>query len=92
MKSYSIQGTITGINSAERKINPTSDTGALKVIHLEDKIQIVINGKLAYNNFNSIPTGKKTVLAWGPFGQLNVATEVVAGEAVISRLPTVSDD
>lgn len=91
-ESYSIQGTITGINNAEGKIYLTSDTGALKVIHLEDKIQIVINGKLAYNNFNSIPTGKKTILAWGPFGQLHVATEVVAGEATISRLTSVSDD
>ncbi len=91
-ESYSVQGTITGINSADRKIYFTDHTGALKVIHLEDEIQIVINGKLAYNNFNSIPTGKKTVVAWGPFGQLHVATEVVVGEAAISRLTPVSDD
>ena len=91
-ESDSMQGTITGINSMEGKIYLTSDTGALKVIHPEDKIQIVINGKLAYNNFSSIPTGKKTILAWGPFGQLHVTTEVVAGEATISRLTPVSDD
>lgn len=91
-ESYSIQGTVTGINNAARKIYLTSDTGALKVIDIEDKIEIVINGKLAYNNFSSIPTGKKTILAWGPFDQLHVATQVVAGEATIGRLTPVSDD
>ncbi len=91
-ENRSLQGTITGINSVGSKIYLTSSDGALKVIDAEEKIQIVINGKLAYNKFNSIPTGRKAVIAWGPFGQLHIALEVVSGEAVIEQLTSVGDD
>jgi hypothetical protein len=70
----------------------TSEDGSLKVINLEKKIEIVINGNLAYNGLNDIPTGKKAVLAWGPFDQLHVATEVVSGDATVVALAPVSDD
>jgi hypothetical protein len=91
-QARSLRGTITGVNKATNNIYLTSEEGSLKVIHLENKIEIVINGNLAYNGLNSVPTGKKAILAWGPFDQLHIATEVVAGEAVVSGLTSVSDD
>ena len=88
----SLRGTITGVNKPENSIYLTSEDGSLKVINLEKKIEIVINGNLAYNGLNDIPTGKKAVLAWGPFDQLHVATEVVSGDATVVALAPVSDD
>ncbi len=91
-ENRSLRGTITSVNGVAGRIYVTTDEGASKVIHLKDKIEIVINGKLAYNGFSSIPTGRKVVLAWGPFGQIHIASEVVVGEAVINRLTSVSRD
>ncbi|HPO04562.1 MAG TPA: S-layer homology domain-containing protein [Bacillota bacterium] len=94
-ESRSLQGTISSVNSSDRNIYLSICSlgeNSAKIIHLEDNIQIVINGKLSYNDLSSIPIGKKAVLAWGPYGQLHISTEVVVSKAVIGSLTPLSKE
>ena len=63
----SYQGTIVSVDTFNNKIMMTQSDGTVRVIQINPKSQIVINGKVNYNGLTGIGTGSVAVVAWGAF-------------------------
>jgi hypothetical protein len=63
----SYRGTIVSVDSYNNKIMMTQSDGTVRVIQINPKSQIVINGKVNYNGLTGISTGSVAVVAWGAF-------------------------
>lgn len=63
----SCRGTIVSVDSFNNKIMMTQSDGSGKVIQINPKTQIVINGKVNYNGLSGITAGSAAVVAWGAF-------------------------
>ena len=67
----SFRGTIASVDSGNSKIMMTQSDGTGRMIQINPKTQIVINGKVNYNGLGGISTGSTAVVAWGAFYDLN---------------------
>jgi len=79
-ESRSYQGVITKVDGASRALTLSQGTKAFRIIHIADSTEIFADG--VRTSFQSLPTGKAVVVAWGPFGQVHVATapQVFSGQ------------
>lgn len=84
------QGTITGVNEASDQIYLTMNDGSARVIDLSDNVEIVYNGLAAYNSLESIESGRDAIIAWGPFGQIHITTELFQGKGKVDDVSSVS--
>jgi hypothetical protein len=90
-ENRSYQGTITGVNATTGKIFMTLADGSAKVIEVQDKVQIVIDGEVAYNGLSKLQGSPKAIVAWGPFQQIHITTKVLLAEGTINQLNALSD-
>lgn len=67
----SYRGTIISVDIYNNKIMMTGSDGTGRVIQINPKTQIVINGKVNYNGLAGIGTGTAVVVAWGSFYDQN---------------------
>lgn len=67
----SYRGTIVSVDSYNNKIMMTQSDGTGRVIQINPKTQIVINGKVNYNGLTGIGTDTAAVVAWGAFYDQN---------------------
>lgn len=63
----SYRGTIVSTDIYNSKIMLTQSDGTARVIQINPKTQIVIDGKVNYNGLAGIGTGTAAVIAWGAF-------------------------
>ena len=63
----SYRGTIVSVDPFNYKLMMTQSDGTGRVIQINPKTQIVINGKVNYNGLTGIGTGSTAVVAWGAF-------------------------
>lgn len=63
----SYRGTIVSVDSYNSKIMMTQSDGSGRVIQINPKTQIVINGKVNYNALKGIEINSAAVVAWGAF-------------------------
>lgn len=63
----SYRGTIVSVDSINNLIMMTQSDGTARVIQINAKTQIVIDGKLNYNGLKGMKTGVSSVVAWGAF-------------------------
>ena len=63
----SYRGIIVSADKYNDKIMMTQSDGTARVIQINPKTQIVINGKVNYNGLGGIATGSTGVVAWGAF-------------------------
>ncbi len=89
----SYRGTIVSVDSYNNKIMMTQSDGAGRVIQVNPKTQIVINGKVNYNGLTGIGTGTAAVVAWGAFYdpnddafQLHVITKTQARTGLLTGI------
>jgi len=66
-EAQSYRGTIVSVDKFNNKIMMTQSDGTARVIHINPKTQIVIDGKVNYNGLAGIHTGSAAVVAWGAF-------------------------
>lgn len=66
-ETQSYRGTVVSVNSFQNKLMMTQSDGTGRVIQINPKTQIVINGKVNYNGLAGIGTGTTAVVAWGAF-------------------------
>lgn len=67
----SYRGAVVSVDSYNSKIMMTQTDGTGRVIQINPKTQIVINGKVNYNGLTGIGTGMASVVAWGAFYDQN---------------------
>lgn len=65
--------------------------GSARVVDVEDKVAIVIDGEVAYNGLSKIQSGQNAIVAWGPFNQIHISTKVLRGEATVNQIIPLSD-
>ena len=63
----SCRGTIVSVDTYNNRIMMTQSDGTAKVIQVNPKSQIVIDGKVNYNGLGGITAGTAAVVAWGAF-------------------------
>jgi hypothetical protein len=63
----SYRGKIVSVDTYQNKLMMTQSDGTGRVIQINPKTQIVINGKVNYNGLAGISTGTSAVVAWGAF-------------------------
>jgi len=63
----SYRGIIVSVDKYNNKIMMTQSDGTARVIHINPKTQIVIDGKVNYNGIAGIGTDMAAVVAWGAF-------------------------
>ncbi len=63
----SYRGTVVSVDTFQHKLMMTQSDGTGRVIQINPKTQIVINGKVNYNGLAGISTGTTAVVAWGAF-------------------------
>lgn len=63
----SYRGSIVSVDTYQSKIMMTQSDGTGRVIQINPKTQIVINGKVNYNGLAGIGAGSTAVVAWGAF-------------------------
>lgn len=81
----SYRGTIVSVDSYQNKIMMTQSDGSGKVIQINPKTQIVINGKVNYNGLSGIPAGSPAVVAWGAFYEQDSPKDHVLQLHVITK-------
>jgi len=87
----SYRGTIVSVDTYNNKIMMTQSDGTGRVIQINPKTQIVINGKVNYNGLGSISTGSTAVVAWGAFygtDQNNESSDSVLQLIIETKLQT----
>lgn len=67
----SYRGTIVSVDNNQHKIMMTQSDGTARMIQINPKTRIVINGKVNYNGLGSIETGSAVIVAWGAFYEQN---------------------
>jgi len=63
----SYRGTVVAVDSYNNKLMMTQSNGSGRVIQINPKTQIVINGKVNYNGLAGISMGTTAIVAWGAF-------------------------
>lgn len=63
----SYRGTVVSVDSYNNKLMMTQSDGTGRVIQINPKTQIVINGKVNYNGLAGISMGTTAIVAWGAF-------------------------
>jgi hypothetical protein len=86
----SYRGTIVSVDAYNSRIMMTQSDGTARVIQLDPKTQIVINGKVNYNGLAGIGTGTAAVVAWGAFYDENEPKDGVLQLHVISETQTMT--
>lgn len=86
----SYRGAITAVDSYNCKIMMTQSEGTARVIQINAKTQIVINGKVNYNGLSGITIGSTAVVAWGAFHDPDQSNsgEVVLQLHIITKIQT----
>lgn len=84
----SYRGTIVSVDSYQNKIMMTQSDGTGRVIQINPKTQIVINGKVNYNGLTGIGTGSAAVVAWGAFYDESSADDDVLQLHIITKTQT----
>jgi len=67
----SYRGTVVSVDPYNSRIMMTQSDGTGRVIQINPKTQIVINGKVDYNGLTGIKTGTAAIIAWGAFYDQN---------------------
>lgn len=98
----SYRGTIVSVDKFNNKIMMTQSDGAVRVIHINPKTQIVIDGKVNYNGLAGIGTDSAAVVAWGAFYdetdpeigdlQLHVITKAQAGTGLLKSIEKMDEE
>lgn len=70
LQSY--RGTIVSVDTINQRIMMTQSDGTSRMIQVNPKTRIVLDGKLEYNGLSNIKSGSSAVLAWGAFGGMGV--------------------
>lgn len=63
----SYRGTVVSTDSYQNRIMMTQSDGTARVIQVNPKTQIVIDGKVNYNGLAGVNAGAVSVVAWGAF-------------------------
>ncbi len=63
----SYRGTVVSVDSYNSKLMMTQSDGTGRVIQINPKTQIVINGKVNYNGLAGVSMGTTAIVAWGAF-------------------------
>lgn len=90
-ENRSFQGVITGIDKENGKIFLTQSDGSVRLIDYEKNAQIIIDGVIEYN-IDNIPRYRNLVIAWGPYNQIHMNTEVMLGEASVQNIKTLDNN
>ena len=90
-ENRSFQGVITGIDKENGKIFLTQSDGSVRLIDYEKNAQIIIDGVIEYN-IDNIPRYRNLVIAWGPYNQIHMNTEVMLGEASVQNINTLDNN
>jgi len=84
----SYRGNIVSVDSNQYKIMMTQSDGTGRVIQINPKTQIVINGKVNYNGLTGISTDSIAVVAWGAFYDESSPDDAVLQLHVITKTQT----
>ncbi|MDD4122603.1 MAG: S-layer homology domain-containing protein, partial [Eubacteriales bacterium] len=97
------RGTIVSVDTYYCKLMMTQSDGTAKMIQINPKTQIVINGKVNYNGLGGISTGTTAVVAWGAFYdpegtepehkvlQLHIITKPAAITGLLTGIEKIDD-
>jgi hypothetical protein len=66
-EAQSFRGTIVSVDLYSNKIMMTQSDGTSRMIQIEPKTQIVIDGRVNYNGLRGIKTSSTAIIAWGAF-------------------------
>lgn len=98
----SYRGSVVSVDSFSNKIMMTQSDGTGRVIQINPKTQIVIDGKVNYNGLVGIGTGSAAVIAWGAFYdeadpdnddlQLHVITKTQAGTGLLKSIKKMDEE
>jgi hypothetical protein len=97
----SYRGAIVSVDPYNCKIMMNQSDGTGRVIQINPKTQIVINGKVNYNGLAGIGAGSEAVVAWGAFYdegrpnaddlQLHVITKAQARTGLLTEIRKMDD-
>jgi S-layer homology domain. len=100
-ETQSYRGTIVSVDSVNNRIMMTQSDGTARMIQVNPKTQIVIDGKLNYNGLKGISTGSNVIVAWGAFYstdnnsgtdsvmQLHIVTKTQSKAGLISKIDKI---
>lgn len=91
-ENRSFQGTVYAVNPTANQLTLTLADGTRRVITVEKNMEIVIDGVSTYNGLNALSVGQKLVVAWGPFPQVLIQTQVMIGEGTVKEMEPVGGD
>lgn len=84
----SYRGTVVSVDLYNNRIMMNQSDGTARVIQIDPKTQIVINGKVNYNGLNGIGTGSTAIVAWGAFYEQNSPDNEALQLHVITKTQT----
>ncbi|NLY71615.1 MAG: S-layer homology domain-containing protein [Clostridiales bacterium] len=84
-ENRSYQGVITGIDKESGKIFLKQLDGSVRLIDYEKNAQFIIDGVTEYN-IDKIPRDSNLIIAWGPYNQIHINTEVMLAEARVQNI------
>lgn len=97
----SCRGTVVSVDSNRNQIMLNQSDGAGRVIQVNPKTRIVIDGKVNYNGLKGITAGSAAVIAWGAFYeqdspdndtlQLHVTTKTQARTGLLTEVNQMDD-
>ena len=87
IRSY--QGKITGIDTANNKLHLLQTNGISRIIKIDNSAEILLDGK--QSSLGALPSGTAVIVAWGPFGQVDITTGVLSGEGEITEINKKGD-
>jgi hypothetical protein len=101
-ETQSYRGVIVSVDGINDKFMMTQSDGTGKVIQINPKTQIVIDGEVNYNGLAGIETGANAVAAWGAFYdeadpdsgslQLHIITKTQARSGVLKGIEKINDE
>lgn len=100
-ETQSYRGAIVSVDPYNDRIMMTQSDGIGRVIQINPKTQIVINGRVNYNGLAGIGSGFEAVVAWGAFYdeskpneddlQLHVITKAQARTGLLTEIRKMDD-
>ena len=97
----SYRGTIVSVDTYGSKIMMTESNGTGRMIQINPKTRIVIDGKVNYNGIGGIGTGMTAIVAWGAFYeqdspndaalQLHVTTKTQTHTGLLTEIKKADD-
>lgn len=100
----SYRGTILSVDIINHKVTMSQSGGAAKVIQINPKTNILIDGKVGYNGMKDIPSNVVAVIAFGTFHnekeggrgtealQLHIVTKTQARVGLLSDTEKINQD